>query len=231
MQGQTMGKLGIYLVADCPSRGTFLEAVWACQDLGVDFLEIGFPFSDPVADGPVIQASYTDALAEGIKLVDILKMQDCLEPKTPIDEAQGFLERVISQKEDAAAHEFFRTLVEKNLKAIAKWRKSHPDDATPPPEILPPPKFKMLAKSQPLPPMKDEDGNDFDAHDHPAVLEHHDEPDADVPDEDVEFEAPVEGEPVPPPKGSEPKGAKKGAAKSASKPAAKAAGKSSAKKK
>ncbi len=65
MQGQTMGKLGIYLVADYPSRGTFLEAVWACQDLGVDFLEIGFPFSDPVADGEVLERASQEALKHG----------------------------------------------------------------------------------------------------------------------------------------------------------------------
>ena len=50
-----MAKLGIYLVAHYPSRAIFLEAVRACRDLGVDFLEVGLPFSDPVADGEVIE--------------------------------------------------------------------------------------------------------------------------------------------------------------------------------
>ena len=60
-----MGKLGIYLVADYPSRGTFLEAVRACQDLGVDFLEVGFPFSDPVADGEVLERASRETLRHG----------------------------------------------------------------------------------------------------------------------------------------------------------------------
>jgi tryptophan synthase alpha chain len=38
---------------------------------GADIIEIGFPYSDPIADGPVIQASYTRALARGIRTDDI----------------------------------------------------------------------------------------------------------------------------------------------------------------
>jgi tryptophan synthase alpha chain len=54
-----MGKLGIYLLANYPSKERFLEAVSACDRLGVDFLEVGFPFSDPVADGDLLEkASY-----------------------------------------------------------------------------------------------------------------------------------------------------------------------------
>lgn len=41
---------------------------------GASLCELGIPYSDPIADGPVIQASYTRALARHIKLADILKM-------------------------------------------------------------------------------------------------------------------------------------------------------------
>jgi tryptophan synthase alpha chain len=43
----------------------------AIADSGADLIEVGFPFSDPIADGPVIQASYTRALARHIRLDDI----------------------------------------------------------------------------------------------------------------------------------------------------------------
>jgi tryptophan synthase alpha chain len=54
-----MGKLGIYLLANYPSREAFIEAVKICDKHNVDFLEIGFPFSDPIADGDILEkASY-----------------------------------------------------------------------------------------------------------------------------------------------------------------------------
>jgi tryptophan synthase alpha chain len=42
-------------------------------DAGADLIEIGFPFSDPIADGPTIQASYTRALTGGFRVDDLLK--------------------------------------------------------------------------------------------------------------------------------------------------------------
>ncbi len=57
-----MGKLGIYLLANYPSKEVFLEAVRACQDFGVDFLEVGFAFSDPVADGDLLERASFEVL-------------------------------------------------------------------------------------------------------------------------------------------------------------------------
>jgi tryptophan synthase alpha chain len=50
-----MGKLGIYLLANYPSKALFLDAVRACDKHGVDFIEVGFAFSDPVADGDLLE--------------------------------------------------------------------------------------------------------------------------------------------------------------------------------
>src|SRR3954469_19939318 len=48
---------------------------------GAHLFEIGIPYSDPIADGPVIQASYTRALAHKIKLDDILATLGQVAPK------------------------------------------------------------------------------------------------------------------------------------------------------
>ena len=45
---------------------------------GVDLIEVGFPYSDPIADGPVIQASYTRALDSGVSVEKILDMMASL---------------------------------------------------------------------------------------------------------------------------------------------------------
>jgi tryptophan synthase alpha chain len=48
---------------------------------GCGLCEVGIPYSDPIADGPVIQASYTRALAQKIKLAEILKTLSQVAPK------------------------------------------------------------------------------------------------------------------------------------------------------
>jgi tryptophan synthase alpha chain len=48
---------------------------------GCHLFEVGIPYSDPIADGPVVQASYTRALAHKIKLADILQTLGELAPK------------------------------------------------------------------------------------------------------------------------------------------------------
>ena len=52
------------------------ELIPAIAESGADLLELGFPFSDPIADGPVIQASYTRALDKNLKLADIFATLD-----------------------------------------------------------------------------------------------------------------------------------------------------------
>src|ERR1700687_1897434 len=52
---------------------------------GASLIEIGFPYSDPIADGPVIQASYTRALGRGLKLdqlfATVRQLADVLTPR------------------------------------------------------------------------------------------------------------------------------------------------------
>ncbi len=49
------------------------EAACAMIDGGVDIMEVGLPFSDPVADGPTIQAAMTDALSHGFEFDHVMK--------------------------------------------------------------------------------------------------------------------------------------------------------------
>jgi tryptophan synthase alpha chain len=57
-----------FLTAGDPDLEATPALARAAVEGGADLLEIGFPYSDPIADGPVIQASYTRALARGIHL-------------------------------------------------------------------------------------------------------------------------------------------------------------------
>ncbi len=54
--------LGIFLTAGDPDLDTSFEILNSLQDNGADFIEIGMPFSDPMADGPIIQESSERAL-------------------------------------------------------------------------------------------------------------------------------------------------------------------------
>lgn len=55
-----------YLTFGYPSVSVFSRLIEICQEVGVDALEVGIPHSDPVADGPVIQSSSQNALAQGV---------------------------------------------------------------------------------------------------------------------------------------------------------------------
>ena len=60
--------LSIYFTAGYPDLGDTLEILKELDKAGVDMIEIGMPFSDPVADGPVIQKSSEKALSNGMSL-------------------------------------------------------------------------------------------------------------------------------------------------------------------
>lgn len=65
---QTKKYLSIYYTAGYPNLGNTLTIAKTLEENGADFLEIGFPYSDPVADGQVIQVSSKRALDNGMTL-------------------------------------------------------------------------------------------------------------------------------------------------------------------
>lgn len=62
------GLLSIYFTAGYPTLDSTVSIAKALEDAGADFLEIGFPYSDPVADGPTIQHASEIALKNGMTL-------------------------------------------------------------------------------------------------------------------------------------------------------------------
>jgi tryptophan synthase alpha chain len=63
-----------YLMGGHPSIDASRACIAAAADAGADLLELGIPFSDPLADGPVIHAAGTDALAAGVRPDDVLRL-------------------------------------------------------------------------------------------------------------------------------------------------------------
>lgn len=71
-----------FVTAGDPELGTTREVLLALRDAGVDLIELGFPYSDPIADGPVIQESYTRALGRGVTVQGILDMMASLQQES-----------------------------------------------------------------------------------------------------------------------------------------------------
>jgi len=60
--------LSLYFCAGCPTLDSTGDVIKTMQKRGIDFIEVGIPFSDPLADGPVIQSAATQALKNGMTL-------------------------------------------------------------------------------------------------------------------------------------------------------------------
>ena len=62
------GILSIYFCAGHPTLNSTCDIIRSLQQHGIDMIEVGIPFSDPMADGPVIQDAATQALRNGMSL-------------------------------------------------------------------------------------------------------------------------------------------------------------------
>lgn len=70
----TRPSLVVYVTCGDPDLATTRQIVLAAIEAGADVIELGVPFSDPVADGPVIQRASERALAKGTTLVQVLTL-------------------------------------------------------------------------------------------------------------------------------------------------------------
>lgn len=76
--------LSIYLTAGFPELGSLKQFLPALEKSGVDLVEVGMPFSDPLADGPIIQDSSLTALNNGMNLKLLFEQLADIDTKIPI---------------------------------------------------------------------------------------------------------------------------------------------------
>jgi len=74
-------QLVAYITAGYPDKNFTVDLALALGENGVDTLELGVPFSDPVADGPVIEAANQRALEAGFRFADLLDISEAIAPK------------------------------------------------------------------------------------------------------------------------------------------------------
>jgi tryptophan synthase alpha chain len=73
-----------YLMGGYPTLADSVQIGEACVHAGADLLELGVPYSDPLADGPVIHEAGTRALAAGASLSGVLEVARTLAPSVPV---------------------------------------------------------------------------------------------------------------------------------------------------
>ena len=108
LKKQNKKALVAYLVAGDPDIETTLQLMQLFIESGVDVIEIGVPFTDPIAEGPIIQKAHDRALAKDISLTSIFEMVQKfreIDNNTPLV-LMGYLNTFLSHK----------NLIEKNKK-------------------------------------------------------------------------------------------------------------------
>ena len=76
LKNKSKKALVAYLVAGDPDIETTLELMTVLVESGVDIIEIGVPFTDPIAEGPIIQKAHDRALKNNVSLKSIFEMVD-----------------------------------------------------------------------------------------------------------------------------------------------------------
>lgn len=95
-------QVSIFVTAGYPKVDSLKNQLLTLQRQGVDFIEVGIPFSDPMADGPVIQETSSIALENGMKLGLLLDQLDALRSEVHIQLVlMGYLNPVLQFGLDA----------------------------------------------------------------------------------------------------------------------------------
>ena len=81
--------LSLYFCAGCPTLDNTGEVIKTMQQRGIDMIEVGIPFSDPMADGPVIQDAATKALRNGMTLKKLFSQLEELDRSPLLTSPKG----------------------------------------------------------------------------------------------------------------------------------------------
>ena len=76
--------LSLYFCAGCPTLEGTGDVILTLQRRGIDMIEVGIPFSDPLADGPVIQSAGTVALKNGMTLTHLFEQLKAIKDEVKI---------------------------------------------------------------------------------------------------------------------------------------------------
>lgn len=105
----------LFITAGYPDKESFTEFVLSLDESGADILEIGMPYSDPLADGPVIQASSQKALDSGVDLEWIFANIKEIRTKTEIPILlMGYFNPILSYGMDS----FFQMASESGIDGV-----------------------------------------------------------------------------------------------------------------
>jgi tryptophan synthase alpha chain len=92
-----MKKLNIYFTAGIPQLEDTADIIQLIQDSGADMIEIGMPYSDPVADGPVIQKAHELALQNGMTIEKLFSQLKAIKDKIKVPIIlMGYINPVLS---------------------------------------------------------------------------------------------------------------------------------------
>ena len=94
----------VYMMAGSVPDERFLATVEALDKAGVAGLELGFPFSDPMAEGPVIQRAASDALGRGFHWADLLRLLSSASARLPCA-VMTYLNPIVQRGEVTALRE------------------------------------------------------------------------------------------------------------------------------
>ena len=115
-----------FITCGDPSLEITEQLVYACQEAGADLIELGIPFSDPTAEGPVIQAANMRALSGGVTTDRIFEMVEHIRKKTEIplvfmtyaNVVFSYHEGLSGQKTDAGTERFIERAAQAGIDGL-----------------------------------------------------------------------------------------------------------------